>query len=530
VSETGHERAPGEELRHFKPGVREQIEEHGRRTDLSLALQEGDAEKVKELITSGRRHTYDAELAKRGIDRLDDEYLRAFEYALVWLYEHRPFYAFMFDEIVRKETFDIDTLCVTIRQGRIEMWYNPDFLAIHNLRENVGFLQHEMGHIAHEHLLMQKDIPVHVRASHIFAIAIDLAVDSLIQSEGDQPPWVLLPSMLRIPDDDKPEEEWATFKERQTWDYYYRLLKDMEENFPQQFQQQVVMVAMGRPQSGPPQAGGGKGEQQEGEDGEKQEGKGEKGEDEGKGHGRLTMDDHSHWNDGEADSPDIQEEVIKQTVKQAFTKAESAETSMHGYMSGELIARIQELLREKSVPFERVFRRFVGRHMTTTQRPTMIRVSRRRKVPPGKTTEKTLRILWAQDDSGSVPPEARALCRSELWHAIQDTNVEVLFQRFTYGLAGPLLDLRKVDFKEAQREYDGGTDFQAVCDLAEELDVDLLLIATDGFAPTPKKPKVPMGWILTHDGREHPWGMVIRLPTVADIKKGYKAKIERWMA
>lgn len=511
---------------------------------MSLALEAEDVEKVKELIASGRRHTYDAELAKRGVDRDDEQYSRAFEYALVWLYEHRPYYAFMFDEIVRKETFDIDTLCVTIRQGRIEMWYNPDFLAIHNLKENVGFLQHEMGHISHNHLLMQKDIPVHVRGAHIFALAIDLAVDSLIQSEGDQPPWVLLPSMLRIPDDDKPEEEWESFKERQTWEYYYRLLRDMQDNNPEQFQKQVVTVVMGRPQSGAPQPGGG-GEPQEGEgdpsigkgeqgvpgEGEGEgEGDGEKGEEDGEGHGRLTMDDHSHWNDAEADSQDIQEEVIKQTIKQAFAKAENADTKMHGYMPGELIARIQELLREKSVPFERVFRRFVGRHMTTTQRPTMIRMSRRRGVPPGKTQERTLRILWAQDDSGSVAPEARALCRSELWHAIQDTNVAVYFQRFTYGLAGPLLDLRQVDFKEARKEYNGGTDFQAVCDQADELDVDLLLIATDGFAPTPKKPKAPMGWILTHDGQAHDFGMIIRLPTVADIKKGYKAKIERWMA
>jgi predicted metal-dependent peptidase len=530
MSDQGHERAPDTGLRHLKPGVKEQLEEHGRRSDLSLALEAEDVEKIKELITSGRRHTYDAELKKRDIDRDDEQYSRAFEYALVWLYEHRPYYAFMFDEIVRKETFDIDTLCVTIRQGRIEMWYNPDFLAIHNLKNNVGFLQHEMGHVSHNHLLMQKDIPVHVRGAHIFALAIDLAVDSLIQSEGDQPPWVLLPSMLRIPDDDKPEEEWESFKERQTWEYYNRLLRDMEDNSPEQFQKQVVMVVMGRPQSGPPQPGSG-GEPQEGEgEGETEDGEGDGDGDEKEGQGRLTMDDHSRWNDEEADSQDIQEEVIKQTIKQAFAKAENADTKMNGYMPSELINRIQELLREKSVPFERVFRRFVGRHLTTTQRPTMIRMSRRRGVPPGKTQERTLRILWAQDDSGSVAPEARALCRSELWHAIQDTNVEVYFQRFTYGLAGPLLNLRQVDFKEARKEYDGGTDFQAVCDLADELDVDLLHIATDGFAGTPKKPKAPMGWILTHNGQEHPFGMVIRLPTVADIKKGYKAKIERWMA
>ena len=321
--------------------------------------------------------------------------------------------------------------------------------------------------------------------------------------------------MLRIPDDNKPEGEWESFKERQTWEYYYRLLRDLQKNNPEQFRKQIIVVVSQRPQpGGVPQPGDG-------------EGKGEEGE---KGEGRLTMDDHSHWDDEDADSADIQEEVIKQTLQQAFVKAQQHETTMHGYMPGELIDRIQELLREKSVPFERIFRRFVGRHMTTSQRPTMIRLSRRRGVPPGKTRVRGLKVLWAQDDSGSVPAEGRALCRSELWHANQDSNVTIFFQRFTHGLVGPLLNLDEVDFKEVQKEYCGGTEFQAICDLAVELDVDLLLIGTDGHAPTPVQPKVPVGWILTHDGEEHPWGMTIRLPTVEEIKKGYKAKVTRWLA
>lgn len=536
-----HERGGLAENKYFKPGVAEQINESAVRTDLQHAVKEEDLDRVAELVAQARIHTYDRELEARGICRHDDRYRYAFENAIMWLYENRPFYAYMFSDIVRRRTFAIDTLCVTIRNARIECWYNPDFMALHTLRENVGFLQHEMGHVAQGHLSLFKREPPTVTRDSVFGLAIDLAVDTLIQSPGDQPAWVLMPKMLRIPDNNLPEDKWESFKERQTWEYYFQLLKQMRDQFPQQFQKQVINIVIGRPQSSMP--GGGDGDGQDGDGGEKQE-DGGKGQEQGQGPGGdgqqqllaaigdrdpLTRDDHRGWLLEDSDNADIQDEIVRQTVRQAYDKAEHSKTQMRGYMSPEMINRIQELIKAKSVPFERIFRAFIGSFLKVGKRHTMVKLSRRRKVPPGHTFERQTRILWAQDDSGSVPPAARALCRSELWHANQDSNVTIFFQRFTYGLAGPLLNLDEVDFKEARKEYDGGTDFQAVCDLADKLGVDLLLIATDGYAPTPRKPRTPVGWILTNDGRDHEWGITIRMPTIEDIEKGRKAVIERWL-
>ena len=251
-----HERSLIPDSPYYKPGVKDRIEEQSVLTDVAHAIVAKDEDKVKELVQERRLHTYDIELEKRDINRSSDQYRYAFEYAISWLYEHRPFYAYMFDEIVRRRTMLIDTLCVVIRQGRIEFWYNPDFLAIHTLKQNVGFLQHEMGHIAQNHLPMQKRLPKKVIQDPVFGLAIDLSVDTLIQAVGDQPPWVLLPSMLRVPEEGVPEEEWKSFKERGLWEYYFRLLKDMRENEQEQFQKQVMQIVMQRPGSGKPGDGG----------------------------------------------------------------------------------------------------------------------------------------------------------------------------------------------------------------------------------------------------------------------------------
>lgn len=523
-----HDRAAGDDgggVKYIKPEAEAQMEEHMVLNDLQQAVRNKDEEEAARLIAANRLHTYDAEMAKRGITRGSDRWRNSFAQALTFLYEKRPFYAYLFFNVVRRSTLAIDTLCVAVINGRIELWYNPDFLALHTLRENVGFLQHEAGHLIHGHLTMQRRVREEERRDRVFAVAIDLAVDSLVQNPGDQPKWVLMPSMMRIPDDTKPPEEWTNVPERQTWRYYFDLLRDLRKNHPQQFQQQVVAVVTGRP--------GGDNHGQGGDcdgDGDGQDGQG--GEDGNGGGGqRLTLDDHSAWDGVTKDEADANTEVVKQTVRQAMNRAENTPGGrMAGYMNGALIDQLRELVREKSVPFERVFRRFTGSHMKMSRRPTMAKLSRRRGVPPGLTRDRALKILWAQDDSGSVPFEARALCRGELWNANRNENTTILFQRFTHGLSGPMLNLDDVPFEKVMEQYNGGTDFQAVCDLADREGVDLLLIATDGYAPTPNKPRVPVGWIITHGGRTHPWGMTIRLPPVEEIKQGRKATIERWSA
>jgi predicted metal-dependent peptidase len=485
------------------------------KTDLVDALTEGDKSGAVELVRQRKLHTYEKEMAKKGIKRGDKAHRMAFDYALIWLYENRPFYVYMFDDIIRKESYDIDTLCVTIKRGRVEMWYNPDFMAIHTLKQNVGFLQHELGHVIQGHLLVGKKAGPKFFQDPINNIAMDLAVDTLIQHTGDQPDWVLMPSKLRIPEEGVDEKEWETFKERMTWEYYRDLLEMMREKYPQQFQQQVMSVVMLRPHSeGEDDSESGGGEGKDGDSG----GEGEES--------RGSGDDHSQW--AESDDPALAEEVIKATVRNAYKKAES---KGRGTVPGEIMEYINALMKSSAVPFDRLLRMFIGSHIKIGRKPSMMRVSRRRRVPPGHTFERSLDVVLYRDTSGSMGTEELALIFNELWHLSKNPNVRIRVQDFDYGLEGPMRDLSTGDAKIGEKVYGrGGTSFQEPVDSAIKVRPDLALIATDGYAPFPDQPKkgVPIGWLITHGGAEPPWGLMIKLPSREEIERGHKAVVERW--
>lgn len=445
-----------------------------------------------------RGYYYDRELVKKNIGREESGYVHAFSFALIWLLKNRPFYAYMFNDIVRRCTHDVPTLGIGVKDGRIVIGYNPDFMAIHTLKQNVGFLQHEIGHLLQGHLGIKKHESVEDAHDPLLPTAVDLAVDTLLQDPGTQPPWVLLPRDVLVPEPGVEKEKWKPAIERRTWKYYLEVLRRGRE--------EGLSAALRGLLSRFPVADGQESDEP-----------------------RASFDDHGAWDD--SDDHEIVKEVVRQAVITAKAAAEKhGKSSMRGYMPGELMNMIDELMKESSVPFERFLRAYIGSRLSVRRRATFHRLSRRRRVPPGQTLERSLRVLWAADDSGSVSDEEAALLRNELFHACRQYNMSVVFQRFCHGLVGPLVDLDRVDFKHVTQRASGGTDFEAVIELAERLRPDVLFIATDGQAPTPsRRPPCPVAWILTHDGESHPWGTVIRLPAKAEILGGRKAAIERWL-
>jgi predicted metal-dependent peptidase len=57
--------------------------------------------------------------------------------------------------------------------------------------------------------------------------------------------------------------------------------------------------------------------------------------------------------------------------------------------------------------------------------------------------------------------------------------------------------------KIPSRPLQGGTSFQPVMDYARESKPDLLIVLTDGEAPTPTKPGCPVLWVII-GGRDNP--------------------------
>lgn len=449
-------------------------------------------------LTGRKRITYRRRMAEMGIEAGDKRHSQSLDWAMMWLRENRPFYAYCFAEIVRREVYELPTLAVTCRRGRVELLYNPDFLAIHGLRHNVGFVQHELGHVIHGHLSDGQKRPELYR-DPLVNVAMDLAVDSLIQGEGDQPGWVLMPSKLRIPRTDVPPENWSNFPERANWEVYYQLLKQMQAEFPGYFRQHVV-IRVGAPTD---------------DNGDQQ-----------------ASDSHGLWQ-SDCDHPDVVDEVVRQLVTQAWQMAEARGqgSKTRGTIPGELMEIIDELMGRSSVPFTRLFRGFMASRFDVRRRTAVNKLSRRRNTIPGSRSGRRLRVLWCRDTSGSVSSEELAVSYNELVEMKRQTGVSVGVQDFDHGLQGPLVDLDHVNTRRAAEfRGRGGTDFTAPLTLAARERPDVCVITTDGYAPFPDAPPpgVPVMWLITHNGASPPWGMVVRLPSRKEIESGHKAAVERW--
>lgn len=480
------------------------------------------AEEVISYAVGRPRITYRQEMERLGIEVDGKRHRQSLDWAMMWLRENRPFYAYCFSEISRRECYEIPTLAVTCRSGRVELLYNPDFMAIHSMRYNVGFVQHELGHVIHGHLSDGQRRP-EIYRDRLVNVAMDLAVDSLIQSPGDQPDWVLLPSKLRIPEEGIPPERWRNFPERATWEKYYDLLQQIRDQYPDYYQTSVVQALRRIPKRDPGD------NQSPGADGEKRDG-------ENAGGGENvddvnSFDDHGVWAE-DCDQPDVVDEAVRNMVRQAWQTMETKNPGSNGRgtIPGGIMTLIQELLGRASVPFKRLFQAFMASRFDIRRRPAVNRLSRRRSTPPGSRNSRRLRVLWCRDTSGSVSDEELLVSFNELFEMKKQTGVSVAVQDFDFGLQGPMLELDNVNPRRAGAFHGrGGTDFSKPLELAARERPDVCVITTDGYAPFPDPPPgVPVMWLITHNGASPPWGAVVRLPSRADIQSGHKATLERW--
>lgn len=461
----------------------------------------GDVDEMKAAmgaVDKRRRFTYTRAMAEAGIERGSVRHRQSFEHAMMWLYEHRPYYAYCMRRVTRVMTHTTPTLAIGFNGGRLTMYINPDFVAIHNLQQNVGFIQHEIGHAVHGHCeIGRQDGPAHF-ADPINNIAMDLAVDDLINAVGDQPPWVLLPEKLRIPDDNVPESQWKPFPRRASWMTYKNLLLDIRERHRRYYDANVKKRLSALPEN---------------DDGITLE----------------SFDDHGLW-DQDGDNQ-LMSAAIRAMATGAYadTVAAGGGGKMAGYMSGEMIERINELMKTRTLPFSSLFDRAVATYEAVNRAKSVKRMSKRTRKPPGATFSRRLDVLWLRDTSGSMESEELALMFNEIWRLAQDENVRVRVQDFDYGLRGPLRDLSESDARCARDIYGrGGTDFVAPLNLASELRPDVVIVHTDGYATVPARPNLYVVWALSHRGRVPEWGTLLQLPSVADIRDGHKAVIDRW--
>lgn len=219
--------------------------------------------------------------------------------------------------------------------------------------------------------------------------------------------------------------------------------------------------------------------------------------------GYDTTDDHSMWED-------FDQEIVSEKVRGIAQEAMKAQDSQGwGDLSGGLIQEILSANKPK-VNWKKQVRYFINQLVVVGRKSTRSRDNRRTSdiVPylyAGSKRKYSSRLLVAFDTSGSVSDKKLKAFHAELNGMIGYVQTEIIcFDTTCHGQ--PIEYSKKKNKMEIKGR--GGTCFEPVIKLADEMKYDGLIIFTDGYAPIPEKPRTRVMWCLTADDDVHqfPYG------------------------
>jgi predicted metal-dependent peptidase len=406
---------------------------------------------------------------------------------LMW---DEPFFSKVLRTVTKVRTEDIPTAGVLARDGDVNMWWNPYFLAGLTSKQVKGLLKHECFHLVFEHTTTRRMEP-HTLHSY----ATDLAINSMIP--GDElPEGGLVPGQAFKPLTpeviakigpaaharyERISQKIASLPMGLSAEQYFALLQDVAEDIEK--------------------AGKGKSLAQAIKDGDLQVGP----------NGELTdrdgnpvaivpggMDHHDGWDEMD----ESERELIKGKVQQALERAVRESDSMNtwGTVGAETRAALRALL-AKEIDWRSVLKQFCGSTRRADRANNVKRLNR--KYPglhPGTQHNYTSSIAVYIDQSGSVDDDNLELLFSNLMSLAKRTE----FTLFNFDTAVDLKSERvwkKGKTPGVSRTRCGGTDFRAPTRHANENKhrFDGYLILTDGEASDPGPSQVKRGWVIVPD-------------------------------
>ena len=394
---------------------------------------------------------------------------------LMW---SEPFFSKILRKVTKRKTDSIPTAGVLAKDGQLQMWWNPKFLATLTPAQVKGLLKHECYHLIFEHTTTRRHDP-HL----IWNYATDLAINSLIPEE-ELPEGGLIPgkafSELTPEQKEKMGEESVaryervsakieSFPREMAAEWYFSHLQDVADDIQNE---------------------------QQGQQGEP----GEPGDGEGQGGMPGPMDDHDGWDE----LTDEERQLVKGKVKQALEEAvrDADASGQWGSIPGSMRGKLRDLI-SKEIPWQSVLKKFCGMTRRANRSTNVKRLNRKYPgIHPGFQKGYTSSIAIYIDQSGSVDDAALSLFFGELRNLARQTN----FTIFNFDTSVDEASEREWTRSRTpgiERTRCGGTDFQAVTDHANKNSsrFDGYLILTDGecYEPTPSRLK--RGYVIC-PGRE----------------------------
>jgi predicted metal-dependent peptidase len=448
----------------------------------------------------------------------------------------RSFCARLISSLIRQERPGMGTFAVGVSpEGKYVFFYDPELLKKMSLMELMLVCEHEVYHLLLHHIprylsilsgLVDKQELAKFRA--VMNVSADLAANELSRSESgfDKKYGEYFYGSEKTEGRSFLIPETFELAREQAFEIYlFQLLKKMKTSTAKMGDLEFTVHSV--PLKG---KGKGKGKGKDKGDGEG-EGKDEN-QDEGEGQSEgdrvavldayfqgKTGGSHQFW--------EKELEGLSSEEKQGLADRLEGELrtivdkTIHGSKSRGTIPAsmeelIQKLLTPPTIPWPQVLRNFCMRTRETKISRGMTRPSRRMHgVPgilpfPGKARDRKFTITFALDTSGSMSSEDLALGFKQLLDIAkseEDVHVVVMYCDADIHAVYDVTSADQVDFKAVGR---GGTDFNPIFIRTREMlqsdrGSDILIIATDGYAPAPNiENRVPMPviWLITPRGTE----------------------------
>lgn len=227
-----------------------------------------------------------------------------------------------------------------------------------------------------------------------------------------------------------------------------------------------------------------------------------------------TMGMHMTWKEFE-DLSDAEKQLLKKQID--FQMKEMVQNNKNcGTVPGELKTYIDNLFKVEPPVFnwKAYLRRFCGASQKTYTKKTRRKESKRFSGSPALRIKTKQHILVAVDTSGSVSDTELQEFFSEIYH-IWKAGVAVTVAQ---------CDAHIHDIRPYEGKFDGritgrgGTSFQPVIDYYDQHQkvFSTLIFMTDGYAPTPTRPRGKMLWTISSRGKgaeDLPW-FQIKIPGV----------------
>lgn len=442
------------------------------------------------------------------------------------------FYAHILMQMNRIEGYT-RTMAVGLIDGRINLYYNPEFVDKLTPKELVAVLEHEIMHLVMEHPAREKS-----RVHEIWNVAADMSINQMIEG---------LPSDCILPEHFKlPKEKWSEF-------YYEALFKNASK----------ITITPGQCPKGSPQpcphqgkGSGGPGDEK-GEDGKEDGGNGggksdkkkkeKDGDGSGQGQGnckggcphygtgqcpatggstitietpngkKIVIDDHGKWKEMMKGDPSLNRESVKQIIKEAYEKHESSKN--RGTLPGGLVTAIKKWLKPPTISWKQVLRQYIGHVIRSGSKSTWKKHNRRfGSDMKGRMTTTSIKLVIAVDTSGSVGDHEFKEFIAEMKGllACYKNDTTIIQSDADIQNVQVFKPTTQLEVKFKRHGY-GGTDYEPVFKHIKNKmkDVELVVYLTDFYCTFPaERPRMPVIWVVTSNGdmnNKPPWGRVVQI-------------------